>query len=419
MPVTIYPSTVTSSPISPYLKATTSPLDHLKAACRKESVHCRTLLQSSFSATQAKSTATYPSQNGFVRAAIQAYSKHHHLTIRPDDVWLSIVSQLSLFINAHGEELRAKFVAHQGKKELEVVFGGNRHSIDWGTFAQKICDMIEENIVDAELKEWMIPAFSTTEEKDRVVASVLMMGSMQNYFSYKCRIECGLPSVTLLGEKSDWEMILGRLEKLSSLGEEPALFERLLKPVVQRFVRSFDEPVAKEVLEFWGQIAHHISGGSGPSYYSGWITAFCFWDEKGKCMYRKPPQRMSLKRSRKSDLDGPEPTGMEMKTAGGNAWEEEKHLTLDGVDYHWVDSIEVPPGYTSVPVKVDDNGYKFEAMMVAGSVGIKASSSKRGGSGELDTMGAESGWWIFEKKDASEVVENPYGKVGGRYYLGS
>ncbi len=269
-----------------------------------------------------------------------------------------------------------------------VFENGNRYSIDWGLFTQLICDLIEENVVDAELREWMMPAFSTTEKKDMVVAGVLMMGSMQKYFAYRCMIMCGLPSITLLGEKKDWESILGRLEKLSSWGEEPALFERLLKPVVQRFVRSFDEPEGEEVVRFWGQIAHHISGGSGPSYYSGWITAFCLWDQEGKCMFRKPPHKASF-----SD-----------PTAGGDAWEKKKHLSLDGVEYHWVNSDEVPPGFTSVPVKVDDNGHKFEAIMVAGSVGIKASRSERGGSGMLDTMGAEAGWWIFEKKDANEVL---------------
>ena len=400
MPVTVWPSTHSSSPISPRLKCTTSPLDHLKGACRKESEQCRALLQSSFSTTQAETNATYPSENGFIRAAIQAYSQHHHLTIRPDDVWLSIVSQLSLFINAHAEELRAKFVAHQGKKELEVIFErGNRHTIDWGTFAKTICDLIEENVVDAELREWMIPAFSTTEEKDKIVASVLMMGSMQKYFDYLCTIRCGLASVTLLGEKKDWELILARLGKLSSIGEEPALFERLLKPVVQRFIRSFDEPAGKEVLEFWGQIAHYLSGGSGPSYYSGWITAFCLWDHEGKSMYRKPPQMRSWGYDDDPDLDGLTPAGTGRRTAEGNAWKEKKHLTLGDVDYHWVESNEVPPGYTSVPVKVDDNGDKFEAMMVAGSVGIKASASNHGGSGMLDTIGAETGWWIFEKEE--------------------
>ena len=312
--------------------------------------------------------------------------------------------------------MRGKFVAHEGKKELEVVFeSGNRYNIDWGHFAQKICDLIEENVVDAELREWMMPAFSTTEEKDKVVASVLMMGSMQKYFDFKCSICCGLPSVTLLGEKKDWELVLGRLEKLSSWGEEPALFERLLKPVVQRFVRSFDEPEGGEVVKFWGQIAHHVSGGSGPSYYSGWITAFCLWDNEGKCMFRKRPQMISLDYDSDPDLDGPRPLGIGRRTAGGDAWEEKKHLTLDGVDYHWVESDEVPPGYTSVPVKVNDNGYEFDAMMVAGSVGIKASTSERGGIGKLDTMSAESGWWIFEKKDASEVEEDPYSCLNGQF----
>ena len=133
-------------------------------------------------------------------------------------------------------------------------------------------------------------------------------------------------------------------------------------------------------------------------------------------MFRKPPQMISLDYDSDPDLDGPRPTGMSRRTAGENAWEERKHLTLDGVDYHWVESDEVPPGYTSVPVKVDDNGHEFEAMMVAGSVGIKASISERGGIGELDTMGAESGWWIFEKKDASEVVEeDPYSSLNGQF----
>ena len=189
---------------------------------------------------------------------------------------------------------------------------------------------------------------------------------------------------------------------MSSWGEEPALFERLLKPVVQRFVRSCDEPEGEEVVTFWGQIAHHVSGGSGPSYYSGWITAFCLWDHEGKCMFRKSPKMtwpkvVSLNHDSDPDSEGVRLLGMGPRTAGGSTWEEGKHLTLDGVDYHWVESHEVPPGYPSVPVKVVDNGYEFDAMMVAGSVGIKASNSERGGTGKLDTMSAESGWWIFEK----------------------
>ncbi|KAI1785227.1 hypothetical protein LXA43DRAFT_151204 [Ganoderma leucocontextum] len=35
------------------------------------------------------------------------YRSHHHLRIRPDDVWLAILVQLNFYINAHAEELRS------------------------------------------------------------------------------------------------------------------------------------------------------------------------------------------------------------------------------------------------------------------------------------------------------------------------
>ena len=63
--------------------------------------------------------------------------------------------------------------------------------------------------------------------------------------------------------------------------------------------------------------------------------------------------------------------------------------------------IGVPPGYLSVSVKVDDNSDEFDAMMVAGSVGINCTSSggKIGeGEEDLDTVSAKTGWWIFERK---------------------
>ena len=42
-----------------------------------------------------------------------------------------------------------------------------------------------------------------------------------SYFSYTMILTCGIPSVTLEGEKSDWERLLTRLDKLDSFGEEP------------------------------------------------------------------------------------------------------------------------------------------------------------------------------------------------------
>ena len=277
------------------------------------------------------------------------------------------------------------FVAHEGKKELEVKLGGvSRYTVDFGLFAQKMSDLIDENVLDAELREWVLPAFSTTTRHDNIVASVLLMGVTQKYFDYKFTILCGLPSVTLQGQKSDWQLIYSRLDKLETFGAEPIQFCELLRPVISRFVKSFDEPASDDTISFWQRIAHHYNMGSGPSYYSGWITAFCYWGENGQSLYRRPGRSDSV------DEEG---------------WEEARSpvLELDGEIYHRVKSNEVPPGYSSVPVKVDDHGDVFDSTMVAGSVGMKCSSSGDEGVGGLvglDTVSAETGWWIFESKDA-------------------
>lgn len=54
------------------------------------------------------------SDNGFVRAAIDAHNRHMNLIIRPDDVWLAILTQFNTYVNARPEDLRHHFVAHEG-----------------------------------------------------------------------------------------------------------------------------------------------------------------------------------------------------------------------------------------------------------------------------------------------------------------
>ena len=61
-----------------------------------------------------------------------------------------------------------------------------------------------------------------------------------SYFDYKFSTMCGIPSVTLEGEKSDWERLLARLDKLDSFGEEPKAWAAMLRPILSCFVKAFD-----------------------------------------------------------------------------------------------------------------------------------------------------------------------------------
>ena len=377
-------------------------------SCPKEHRDCKQVIQSSFN--DLPNASICGSSNGFVRACHHAYSNHHHLTLRPEDIWFAILSQLSFHINAHGEELRSFFVAHEGREGLEVIDVGTIKTVDFGSLAVRMTKEMDKHIVDPDLRQWILPDFSTTTHTDTVTAAVLMMGAMQEYFSYKMTLCCGIPSVTLLGEKDDWIKIQNRLDKLPQLGPEPAQFAKLLKPIVEYCIRSFDVPDDPGVRSFWTRIAHR-NGGSCTHYLSGWITAFCFWDAGGKCLFNPPAGAVDT-----DDRSASYPT-----SPGCN---------IDGTLYHRVDTNDIPDGYVSVPVTVDDNGRFCKTRMMAGSVGIQLRRSglpvdqsqcgsyfawgsngdityDGGGPGvgypvDLDTLQPASGWWMYEIADDAE-----------------
>ena len=390
MPTTIslvdHPATAWTKP-----KVTTSE-KLLEAACPKQHRRCQRLVQSSFNRSGLREGHISASDNGFVWAAYHAYSAHHHLVIRPEDVWFAILTQMSFYINAHAEELRSFFVDHEGQKELNAV-----HDVaDFGFLAVQMTELIAKNVIDPELREWVMPSFTTTTADDKVVGAVLFMGAMQSYFSYKMSIDCGLPSVTLLGEVSDWIDILRRLDKIDLLGEEPRQFASMLRPIVRHMILSFESPTNGEVAHFWNTIVHRHALFSGTDYLSGWLTAFCYWSETG-----------------------------ETKRLGN------RNVLFEDTKFPIVDIDDIPAGFASVPVKVDDRGDMYQATMVAGSIGIAAMESNVSSRDGVETLPAStalselagqqtldsetssmddsnrrvlntiqpiSGWWIYENE---------------------
>ncbi|KAF8188894.1 hypothetical protein K438DRAFT_1972077 [Mycena galopus ATCC 62051] len=138
---------------------------------------------------------TYPDAqgNGFVNTVLAAYNEHRALVIRPDDVWLTILSQFNFFVSANAELLRANFVAHGGKKEL-VIWAD---ILDFAVMSRKMVGLIEKNLIDPTLREWVMPRFTTTTENDTTVAAVLVMATLKQYFAYSFgRSACG-PTIRL------------------------------------------------------------------------------------------------------------------------------------------------------------------------------------------------------------------------------
>ncbi|KAJ7926099.1 hypothetical protein B0H13DRAFT_1973404 [Mycena leptocephala] len=383
-----------------------SAMEILATSCKDQHRYVEEILQCAFSAgaqvesfgrdSTAKILNLYPDYlgNGFVNTVIGAYDQHRALVIRPDDVWLTILSQFNFFVNANAEFLRANFVAHEGQRELVIWAEGNRYSLDFGSMSQQMMDLIEKNIVDPTLRQWVLPNFTTTTINDTTVAAVLMMATLKQYFSYGFgATACGIPRVTLEGEKSDWVDILGRLEKLKEYGIETIAWYHLLHPVISRFVAAFDAPASQDNVEFWQKVAHLHRPFSGRSYYSGWINAFNAFDQEGLWIGN------ALDKTAVSE-QAPEfmTAGRFWATYGKHV---QKDLIFDGTPYHCVGTDSVPPAYAEVDVKLDDNGEKIDCFMLAGMVGKRVSSSADpmlSSSGENDTVHPVPGWWICTKK---------------------
>jgi hypothetical protein len=230
------------------------------------------------------------------------------------------------------------------------------------------------NVVDPSLRDWFLPDFTTTTDNDRVVSSVVLMSTTKHYFSYRVQMLCGLPAVTLLGEKQDWEILLAKIDKLAEYGQETEAFANILRPVLAHFVKSLEDPESSATKDFWQHIALMDGGGSGPSYLTGWITAFCFFHQHGKPLFWKPSdQEATSASSASSKLTRPQP--ISVKASDRLDPGEAQALHVDGIPFPEIDTAGIPPAFGDVAMKSDDHGQEFDTIMIAGVTGVRVSDS--------------------------------------------
>ncbi|KAH8101707.1 hypothetical protein BXZ70DRAFT_931611 [Cristinia sonorae] len=367
MPVTIKSSLRGPKPVSGALPLSSEKF--LAGVVRKKQGE---ILQTSFPSN----TPVLPMKNGFVDTVMKAYSYHHNLVLRPDDVWIAILSQFSSYVNANAEELQSSFVQHEGQKSLDINLFGTRHTVDFGEFAKMMSAKIDDDIVDKSLKDWILPNFSTTTDNDTTVCAIMMMATLQKFYTYSASMWCGIPFVTLEGKKSDWDLILSRLDKLATFGEEPTAFAQLLRPILTRFSQAFTNARKglRQDMDFWTRVVNVAPEGSGSTVLSGWITAFCSWSTTGRWM-------------------GPE---LPLKHTEVASYQ---RLALDGVEYSGIDIQYVPLGYCEVDVKVNDHGLEFDCAMAAGHMGASVEGEKS------NTLRPLSSWFMYVQEGQSGRTE--------------
>jgi hypothetical protein len=150
-----------------------------------------------------------------------------------------------------------------------------------------------------------------------------------------------------MGTQADWRQLLLKLDQLSGFGSQPAEYSTNLRPILSRFVKSFDDPDGPDIRRFWDSI---IAGGggsdgkecSGGSVVDGWINGFHYWDASGRLLSRPP--------------------GL-------------KGFALDGVVYPSRSINDMPYTYSHTPLRarINVSGYIYIPLgnLTAGMVGKK------------------------------------------------
>jgi len=199
-------------------------------------------------------------QSGFLSAVHIAYDGHLPLTLSPDDLWCVINLGFAHHVTENSESLRPHFVSHEGQKSLvvSVPFSKGDPSADWDRVLAIFQSMIAENTKPG-TGDLTAHNFTTSGPVEKTVGHIHLMGAMQKYFSYGMMTSCGIPSITLLGETSDWESIRNRVEsfRVYDLG----WWVDALIPIVDQFVKASKGDVD---LPFWESIYKQrtMSGGS-------------------------------------------------------------------------------------------------------------------------------------------------------------
>lgn len=251
------------------------------------------------SATLRRDVSAYGT-NGLVNAIAYAYYEHIPLVIRPDDVWIAILTQLAFYTEVHAEELRDQLVAHQGKKEILIS------DTRWSHVSQlknderltgligEICEIIDREVKDSELKAWYTTSFSTSTETDHVVKKLLLMATLKKYFSYGFTHSCGFPLITLEGTREDWVSMREHVQFLKKFKRDQlSHWAEVMAYTLGYFVDAFDGKIdthfwQSAVVEQEGYMSHDNST------IHGWLLAFAPFD-KSADSYLAPLEEIKQK----------------------------------------------------------------------------------------------------------------------------
>lgn len=153
-------------------------------------------------------------KNVFANMIHTAFYEHYPIVLNPDQVWIVIAQGLAMHIKQNAETLRDRFVRRQGQKEVvyeNLALHIDSPCEDWIAGLNSLVEALVPEL-GAETVSLFECSFSTTGSLERYVSRIVLLDSMQHYFTYVMRGGCGIPYVAMEGFAADWEAIRSRVQ---------------------------------------------------------------------------------------------------------------------------------------------------------------------------------------------------------------
>lgn len=185
--------------------------------------------------------------NGFVSTLNYAYANHYPLSFSPDDIWLLILQGICVHNEVSGGAVFS--LSNDTSKKRQI-------SIRNDALADGNAEIWSENIMsfrdsvlfysNHKLDQLTNLKFSTTTQANLICQNVAFLETVKNSFTFVDYSGCGIPKITLQGNREDWVKLLEKVNNLKITGLEEWLTE--LKWPLQEFINVYDQKVN---LRFW------------------------------------------------------------------------------------------------------------------------------------------------------------------------
>lgn len=206
--------------------------------------------------------------NGLIQTIQECYDNHRPLVLTPDIIWLAICQGVSIHINEHYDSLKNIIFIEDKPDKIEIRNDSLEYSAKhWKSLIESFANETKKYTND-DFYSFFVSEFTTTTAIDKTAYQITLLESYKKAFEYIGDTGCGIPSILISGEKSDWMTIFKKLDMLYKIGLSN--WANNLKPIIAEFINAFD---GKQNKEFWQSIYKNASEYNA-FYISGWIIKF-------------------------------------------------------------------------------------------------------------------------------------------------